>query len=749
MSDHCRGSRATRAPFALVLLPLLLLLGEPAAAGQGSWTGGGPEGGRITDVAIDPATPTTIYAAATLNGVFKSTDSGANWSAVGEPGDPAFNISGFTIGGTGTLYALACCSNEVFRSADGGQTWAGSSSGLEGSSRRPGAIRVDPGTASTVYVGTTGEGVFKSVDSGVTWNASNTGIADKNVTTIAIDPSAPSTLYAGTLSDGVFKSTDSGGSWVAVNTGLTTLRIERLLVDPATPLTLYAGTDDDGVFKSSDGGASWVAANTGMPAGAEILSLGLDPATPSTLFAGLFGQLFRSTDSGANWSEVAAGVSGVRLNGIQAVSSSTTKVYLATNGGVVKSSDGGSTWTESNAGLQAFLTEQILPVPPATTTAYAVSNAAGIYKSTDAGVTWQAANQGLPTRSIQGQGRGVSLSSGNPQTLYASVETDVARTTDGGATWSPRLADPSDFGPFGPFILPLAAHPTDPNTVFASNLASFICCGLSIPVILKSTDGGANWSAGFEVVEPVSFHQSTEIIVDPVDPNRIYAGALVWLTDGSRGFHVLRSTNGGTSFEEVLAEFSGSFVFPYLAIDPSEPATVYAAVRRPVPTIHRTLNGGDTWTALTPSILPDSSVFDIETHPVVAGRVYLAVGTSLFVSQDRGGTWAEFDLMGLPAHNGVRSIGVSPTGSTTIYAGTTGGVYSYTSSCGFSENLDLSSQTVDDTRSFIACETIFAGSGFNVVSPGQVALEAGIRIVLRDGFSVEDGGGLTMLIKPF
>ena len=65
------------------LLALLISLSQPltVSAGTNVWTSHGPEGGPIIALAIDPATPTTLYAGTDFGGVFKSTDGGENWSA--------------------------------------------------------------------------------------------------------------------------------------------------------------------------------------------------------------------------------------------------------------------------------------------------------------------------------------------------------------------------------------------------------------------------------------------------------------------------------------------------------------------------------------------------------------------------------------------------------------------------------------------------------------------------------------------
>jgi photosystem II stability/assembly factor-like uncharacterized protein len=221
---------------------LTLLIASQAgtvSAGTNVWTSNGPEGGWIQALAIDPATPATLYAG-TFGGVFKSTNGGGAWGAV-------------NTGLTSTyVYALA----------------------------------IDPATPSTLYSGTPG-GVFKSANGGGNWGAVNTGLTSPSVIAVAIDPATPSTVYAGTEGGGVFKSTNGGGNWSAVNTGLPGGTVSALAIDPASPLTLYAGTRA-GVFKSTDGGGAWGAVNTGLTS-TSVRALAIDPGTPSTLYAGTGG----------------------------------------------------------------------------------------------------------------------------------------------------------------------------------------------------------------------------------------------------------------------------------------------------------------------------------------------------------------------------------------------------------------------------------------------------------------------------
>ena len=108
-------SNTLRSVLLVALLTLLTISQTSVAlAGFGVWTRNGPEGGRIRVLAIDPATPTTLYAGTYGGGVFKSANGGASWSAVN---------SGLT-----SLAVLA--------------------------------LAIDPATPTTLYAGTSGGGVF-------------------------------------------------------------------------------------------------------------------------------------------------------------------------------------------------------------------------------------------------------------------------------------------------------------------------------------------------------------------------------------------------------------------------------------------------------------------------------------------------------------------------------------------------------------------------------------------------------------
>ena len=337
----------------LTASPTVALTSTPADVQTPTPMPATPAGGQVLALAIDPVTPTTIYAGGS-GGVSKSTDAGANWTAsnTGLTGTFVRALAIDPVKPT-TLYAggFGGVFKSIFKSADGGGNWTASNTGLIG--RVVQALAIDPKTPATLYAGTIGGGgAFRSSDGGGTWTSTNIGLTDTTIEALAIDPLTPTTLYAGTLNGGVFKSTDAGANWTASNTGLTSQSVDTLAIDPVTPTTIYAG-GPGGIFKSTDAGANWAASSTGLTS-QSVDTLAIDPVTPTTFYAGGSGGIFKSTDAGGNW---AANSTGLPNTGVQALAIdplTPTTLYAGTlNGGIFKSTNGGATWTVMSSGLAA------------------------------------------------------------------------------------------------------------------------------------------------------------------------------------------------------------------------------------------------------------------------------------------------------------------------------------------------------------------------------------------------------------
>ena len=70
----------------LVVVATLLFIAvgsSPGLAQTGTWTSHGPEGGSIWALAVDPRSPSTVYAGTLGAGVFKSTEAADSWNGLG------------------------------------------------------------------------------------------------------------------------------------------------------------------------------------------------------------------------------------------------------------------------------------------------------------------------------------------------------------------------------------------------------------------------------------------------------------------------------------------------------------------------------------------------------------------------------------------------------------------------------------------------------------------------------------------
>lgn len=327
-----------------LVVALSVLLAGVVHAGINQWTTTGPVGRSVFTLAVDPQTPTTVYAG-TDQGVFKSTNSGASWALLPTPFFSEIPILALDPANPAVLYAAYhrvvddIISAGVFKSTDGGGSWT--TTNLQGA--RIGALVVDRKTPTTLYA-VVDESVHKSVDGGTNWRPSGNGII-KPVLSLAIDETNPTVLYAGGGScrpggleiiceGGVFQSTDGGTRWGEV--GLTGVAVSFLTVIPTQPATVYASGQRSilGVetYRSVDAGQSWTVT------GGIFWAIVSDPTNPSILYAAGRGSATRSLDGGQHWTSITARAQGSNpfffVAALAVAPTANSTLYVATRSGV-------------------------------------------------------------------------------------------------------------------------------------------------------------------------------------------------------------------------------------------------------------------------------------------------------------------------------------------------------------------------------------------------------------------------------
>lgn len=633
---------------------------SPARAAVGVWTPLGPDGASVYALAVHPANPRILYAGTDVAGVFKSVDGGATWkpssAGLAPPGQGVW-IRALVIDPRNpeTVYA-ATLQNGVYRSEDGGRSWVPASGGLPrtGSTVEPVfSLALDPRSPRTLYAGMAG-GVYRSADGGATWRRRSAGLpASGAVRALAVDP-ASGVVYAGRDFGGLFRSADQGRSWTAWGSGIPEHDgIASLAIDPLNPRRLLAGTTQ-GIFRSADSGRTWRRVGRAVVQGyvPAVLFQGADRAYAGTLENGVY----RSVDGGATWRPAEEGPSDPR---ILSLASGRGRVYAGTfgktrPGGVYRSGDGGATWEPGLRGLSALAVQEIAVDPSDPDVLYASAGPVGLFKSTDRGGSWSLLDLGLPP-DVDVDINSLVIDPARPSTLYAAsrINGPLLRSEDGGETW--QL-----FTDVFVVLYDLALDPGDPGALWGAGVGLY-----------RSEDGGATWTR--QPLQPEEAFAFFDVEVDPRDPRVLYvAGAAI---QNYRPLEyrprILRSADGGQTWERRDAGTAGNTAVLDLEPDPAEPSTLYAMTGRG---LYRSTDAGASWT-----LLPlEGSFTALAVAPSSPPALYVAQqGRGVLRSTDRGETWTPI-RRGLGVRHVLRLV-VDPHDPETIFAGTlNGGIFTYT-----------------------------------------------------------------------
>ncbi|MBZ5531930.1 MAG: sialidase [Acidobacteriia bacterium] len=269
---------------------------------------------------------------------------------------------------------------------------------------------------------------------------------------------------------------------------------------------------------------------------------------------------------------------------------------------------------------------------------------------------------GLPARNIGSatmSGRIAAVDAydedGKVTVFVGAASGGVWKSINGATTFRP-VFDREDAQSIGA----VAVDPTNHKNVWVGTGESWTRNSVSIGAgIYKSTDGGENWtSAGLKDSEHIA-----KILVDPADSNTILACATGHLWDDNNERGVYKTTDGGKTWNKVLAGANGSSGCSMLSRSLQEPKTIYATMwdfhrqgwtfrsGGPGSGIFKSTDNGNSWTEITTGNsqgLPEKPYgrIAIAVAPGKPNVVYAMVEckqSALYRSDDGGKTWAKRD----------------------------------------------------------------------------------------------------------
>ena len=430
---------------------------------------------------------------------------------------------------------------------------------------------------ANVFVGT-GNGVYFSTNGGNLWSKANINNSDSDIRSILI---SGSTIYAGSYFGNINISLDNGITWKTVKLPATGSNptVVSLALKGAMVL---AGTYSNGLFISSDGGNTWVANNS--LANSYINSLAV---SGNNIYAGTIDGVFLSSNNGSNWSSISNGLSSQVISSMSITGNS---LYVGTSGGISVTKDNGTSWTSvTNNYTNSILIASGLNLFVGTTK--------GVFFSGDEGSNWSANNNGLTAVRVNCfNSSGSSSFMGTPLGVFASQ--------NGGASWTL-----SNSGLTSTYI----------NAILINNNYVYAGSNSGTAGLFRSADNGITW-------------------VSLGNPGPNYASSLIYALTSSNNYIFAATTNGiyrsadsGTTWSPASTTISRVLS---LAVDG---ATLYAGTDAfsSNSAIYFSTDNGDNWTKT-------AAAFNsrINGLAVTGNNVYAATGLGVYVSHDKGATWA-------------------------------------------------------------------------------------------------------------
>jgi photosystem II stability/assembly factor-like uncharacterized protein len=476
------------------------------------------------------------------------------------------------------------------------------------------------------------------------------------VVSIVSDDDDSQTISITTANSGDYTTTDWGVSWIPAQTNhvqpdeLFQVRWQGL--DRSGRTVNYRINQENYTYleKSIDNNnwipiqklTSWFYSNGPF-------AMGFNPITKQAAFFSNRFLLYKTQDAGNSWFKVYDFPTKF-IATIEVSAASPETVYAGTQGFFI-SEDGGSQWQEHSQGIGSIRTDLLINSDNSRfylleRGSYSYHSGYGdrifrILHSRDGGLTWE----------IFSEQYGLGLSFGPGKTLYYSL--DSGAILKFGDRWESEL--------FGYYGLTIYASHKKENTLFSidPNKSRWNNSGEPSPIRV-SLDDGKTWQETNGAFKNADTEDRLKLYFDHDQ------GAVVYAVLNNS---ILRSDNGGQSWENCLYDIPLVDSESNLAIDPSNSSIVY--VISETKGFYVSSNGCENWQQRNIG-LPYLGLNSIATDPIASNVIYAGTQSGAYISYDQGEHWGQIND-GLIGSTIVYSIAVDSQSN--VYATTPNGVF--------------------------------------------------------------------------
>jgi photosystem II stability/assembly factor-like uncharacterized protein len=605
--------------------------------------------GRVSSIAIDPNDTKHLLVGAAGGGIWESSDAGANWAprtdqmpslAIGAIAfDPANSKNVYAGSGEGNSYYNLGAG--VYKSSDGGTNWSViASASLVGVGFYD--LVIDPKNSNLAYAATT-DGFYKTTNGGSSWIQKRAAVCWD----ISVHPNGGSNEMLVAFNDGLFVSTDAGNSFKRValpsapSGDWTRLAVDRVRTSPDVAYAFGAVGTAPYLWRRS--GAIWAKITALPPVDKNDpwtnqaqydWYVAAPPDSKRRVYLGAIDTL-RIDLSASKWKWTNITTKGA--NSIHpdqhclTFSPSDSKIiYAGSDGGIFRSDNSGGNWTPLNKGLGITEVEYVASDP---------NTSKWLMAGTQDNGTLGFAGSSVWDQIAQGDGGDCGVNPLSPNEAYHSFycnpdtgELGFQSSTDKGNTWVDILNLPTMDALFYPPVevfgstvaigatslivsrnkgsvwetVPLGLVAREVSTAMHQIDTNTILIGTNGGRVLKVFWTGSAWKKT-ELSSPAARYISY-ITSDPSNPQRF------WVTMSQVGGNsIFRSDDAGGSWVNCSAGLPSSarqLPINAIAVDPADFKRVWVAADVGV---YQTLDLGSSWTAFSTG-LPNAMAVDLLLH---------------------------------------------------------------------------------------------------------------------------------------